>query len=1049
MGRKLYSLVFGMVFLMFSARSQQRSVSGTVTDINEGKALPGVTVSVQGTSSAVQTDASGHYSITASSGATLVFTFVGMETLRVPVNNGSIINAVLKKAASNLDEVVVTALGIKRQERSLGYTAQTVSSADLNANKQPNVLNAMQGKIAGVTISSTGGAPGQGTRIQIRGINSIDPEKANQPLFVIDGLLMDNNTSIQGTGASGRGMSNRAVDINPEDIASINILRGGAATALYGLRGANGVVVITTKSGKSGSVQINYQGIAGFENVNKYPEVQDIYSQGWHGEYDPNSFWPSWGPTVEEAKALDPTHPAHLYKMSNAFQTGNQYRNNLTFSGGSEKMNFLSSLSQLNQNGVMPASDFKNYQGRINTTYKPSEKFTAGASLNVTNSGGNRSNAGRYIEELTYWSPRHDINDYINENNTMRTYGTTTNPRYVAETNLFRDDVLRMLGNVNFSYQPLKWLNFSYRLGLDAYRDNRRNTAPGFQDLVGELKVGDNGSLQYPGYGIINVYSNKFRTLNSTFIVSADHKFSNDFSGTLRLGHELYDRNITQDGTDGSNLTIYDWFELQNAKFLEASTYMEKYRLMGVFGELSLNYKDYLYLTITGRNDVTSSLLSPNNSFFYPSASLSYILSDHVHLPEVISNTKVRFSYARIGKDADPYSTSTGFAAYTGLPTGYTGFTRPKLLGDPALKPEFTDTYEAGLSMTFFKGRLGFDANYYHSLSKDQIIKIPVSSTIGYVTAAVNAGSLRNQGIELTVNASLLKSPDFTWETTLNFSANRNKVVSLRPDLKQITAGSEFGYLSSNVSMILIPGEPYGELYGRAFKRYYTEDEIKAGLDKGKEIDKKRPLLISADGFPILENVADTKKLGNTQPDWIGGWMNSITYKQWSFSILFDAQVGQDRYNQLANFYSAFGIAKSTENRNDHKVFEGVLADGTTNTKEVWLGQGVDPSTGRNYGDGYYRLIDRGNSEKFVEDASWFRLRSASIGYTFPNSWIKSSFFKKVQVSVTGNNLFLWTGYTGFDPESTTTNSGSNVDAFSGMTYPAVRSFLFTLNVGF
>ncbi len=240
----------------------------------------------------------------------------------------------------------------------------------------------------------------------------------------------------------------------------------------------------------------------------------------------------------------------------------------------------------------MPASNFKNYQGRINTTFKPSDKFSAGASLNVVNSGGSRSNAGRYIEELTYWSPRHDINDYLEDNGTMRTYGTTTNPRYVAETNLFKDDVLRMLGNVNFSYQPLKWLNFSYRLGLDAYRDNRRNTAPGFQDLVGEMLVDDNGSDQFPGYGMINVYSNKFRTINSTFIVSADHKFSDDFSGTLRLGHELYDRSITQDGTAGSNLTIYNWYELQNAKFLEASTYLEKYRLMGIFGELSLNYKD-------------------------------------------------------------------------------------------------------------------------------------------------------------------------------------------------------------------------------------------------------------------------------------------------------------------------------------------------------------------------------------------------------------------------------------------------------------------------
>jgi len=1038
------------IFISIKAVAQQKTIHGRVTIDETGQVLPGVTVSVKGTAMRSQTNEEGNYSIQAAIGQTLVFSYIGMEPLELPVGAGNELNARLKASSSGLDEVVVTALGIKREERSLGYTAQQVSASELNYNKQPNLVNALQGKVAGVTISSTGGSPGQGARIQIRGINSIDPNRDNQPLFVIDGVLMDNSTSTQGASASGRGMSNRAVDINPDDIESINILRGGAATALYGLRGANGVVVITTKSGKSGDIKIDYQGSAGFENVLRFPELQDTYTQGWQGEYDPESFWPSWGPTVEEARAIDPTHPEHLYNhVKDAFTTGTQYKNSLTFSGGTDKVTFLSSLSQLNQQGVMSPTDFKNYQARLNTTFKLSDKFNAGVNMSINNSGGYRGNAGRYIEQLIYWTPRYDVNDYLEENGTMKSYGSTDNPRYVAETNRFKDDVLRFIGAANFNYRPLDWLNLAYRVGIDTYRDNRLGTALGFQDLVGERLVSENGTDAAPGMGFVNVYNQNFRSINSTFVASADHQFSDNFSATLRLGQDLYDRYVRREATEGSNLTVYNWFSLGNAKTLIANTYLEKYRLMGLFGELSFNYKDYLYLTVTGRNDITSSLARPNNSFFYPSATLSYIFSDHWHLPDAIDNAKFRFSYARIGKDADPYSTSSGWANYTSLPTGYSGFTRPSLLGDPTLKPEFTDTWETGLSMAFFENRLSFDANYYHSVSKDQIINIPVSSTIGYVTAAINAGSMRNQGIELSVNATPVKRGDFSWDTRLNFSANRNKILSLREDLTQIEAGNEFGYLSSNVYMWLIPGQPYGDLYGRALKRYYTDDEIAAGLDQSAEIDPNRPLLIGADGFPVLDAVANKKKLGNVQPDWIGGWSNTFNYKDLSLSFLIDARVGQDRYNQLANFYSAFGMAKYTENRNDHLVFEGMLADGTPNTKEVWLGQGVDPATGVDYGDGYYRYIHRGVSEYFVEDASWVRLRSVSLSYRFPQKWIQNNFVKNASVSVTGNNLALWTNYSGFDPESTTTNSGSNVDAFAGMTYPSVRSFLFTLNVGF
>jgi TonB-linked SusC/RagA family outer membrane protein len=1039
-----------LLFWSTALFAQTRDISGKVTQAENGTALPGVVVKVKGSSTAVSTNNDGEYALKIPSGnVTLTFSYVGFVTQEVAVAAQTRIDVALATSSQELNEVVVTALGIKREERSLAYTAQSIKGPELTQNRQSNVVNAIQGKVAGVTISSTGGAPGQGARIQIRGVNSIDPSRDNQPLFVIDGIFMDNSTSSQGSGAYG--MSNRAVDINPDDIESMNILRGGAATALYGLRGANGVVVITTKSGRAGTIKIDYQGTFGLENVNTMPELQNKFTQGWRGVYSAEDFWPSWGPTVAEGIAADATHPAQLYNhIKDAFQTGSQYRNGITVSGGSEKMTFLTSVSQLQHNGILPSTNFKNYQGRLNTTFKPSEKFNAGTSISVNNSGGRRYNAGRYIEQLIYWSPRHDVNDYLEENGTMRSYGSTTNPRYVAESQHFKDDVMRFIGSANASYQPFKWLNLSYRAGLDTYRDSRLMTAPGAQGLIGERLVEDNGTDAFPGMGLINNYSDNFRSINSTFIASLTHTIAKDLSGTLRLGHDLYDRKIYRNSVEGSNLTVYNWYSLGNAKFLTGNTYEEDYRLMGIFGELSLNYKDFLYLTLTGRNDITSSLVQPNNSFFYPSASLSYIFSDHVKLPEVISNAKFKFSYAQIGKDAGAYSTSRGFANYTGLPTGYTGFTRPNLLGDPNLKPEFTDTYEGGFNVKFFNGRVGIDATYYHSLSKDQIINVPISSTTGYVTAAVNAGTMRNKGIELTLTGTPVKTDNFTWETTLNYSANRNKIISLRSDLSEINAASEHGYLNARVTMKLIPGEAYGTLYGTEYKRYFSPDEIALDLDKSTNAsDPSRPLLIGANGFPIIGAAADQKRLGNVQPDWIGGWNNTFRYKDWTLNFLFDARIGQDRYNQLANYYSAFGIAKYTENRNEHRVFAGLLADGTPNTREVWLGQGIDPATNIDYGDGFYRLVHRGVSETFVEDASWVRLRSLSVGYSLPKKWLTKSFVKNVNMSVTGNNLILWTKYDGFDPESSTTNSGSNIEGFAGMTYPAVRSFLFSLNVGF
>lgn len=1022
-----------------SALAQQRQVSGKVTGADAGMPMPGVSVIVKGTTTGVATDTEGNYQIQVpDNNATLVFRFLGYQTREVVVGDQSTINVTLATDAQQLGEVMVTALGITREKKALGYAAQSVETEELVQHRQPNVLNAMQGKVAGAVISSTGGAPGQGTSIQIRGINSIDPTRPSQPLFVIDGVLMDNTTSTFGQSAELRGMSNRLADINPDDIASINVLKGGAATALYGLRGANGVVVITTKRGEAGALNINFTSTAGIEEVNKFPDIQDTYTQGYRGVYDPTSFWPSWGPTVAEARQLDPTHPDKLYNhFEDAYETGHQFRNSLSVSGGSEKITFLSSLSHLKHEGVLPFTDFENFSARLNTDVKISDKFKTGANFNFSKSGGKRYNADRFNESLSYWSPRWNVNDFRKPDGTMNTYGNN-NPVYGASTNQMEDDVNRFIGNVNFGYKPLEWLDLSYRIGLDHYTDDRTRTAPGPRGFADERVYEDNG------LGFVYEYTTKFRSINSTLMASANTSFGENFNATFRLGHELYDEAVKSFGVEGNELTVFDYFDLRNARILTSRQNQSEYRLMGVFGEASIDYRDFLFLTLTGRNDITSTLSKSNNSFFYPSASLSYVFSDHLELPSFINQSKLRLSYAQIGKDAPRYSTSSGFSPYTNFPTGYTGFTRYEILGNPDLRPEFTDTYEAGLEMAFLDNRLGFDFTYYYSLSTDQIIPINVAASTGYMRAAVNSGSMRNKGVELVLNATPVRTEDFNWDSKLIFSANRNEIRSIREGLFEIPYASQFGYVGSTVTMKLIPGEPYGNIYGSSWQRYYGPGEEEDPLF----LDESRPIVIGENGFPVRAPLSSQKILGNSQPDWIGGFTNTFSYKGLSLTALLDARVGHEKYNQMDNFFAAFGIAEYTENRNEFKVFEGVLADGTPNTKQVWLGQGVGPD-GIDYGDGYYRRFYRGVSENFVQDASWVRLRSLTLSYNLPGSWFENNFIRNSSVSVTGNNLWLSTDYSGYDPENSSSPSGSNVDGFAGFTYPAVRSYLFTLNVGF
>ena len=1046
--RKKSTLFFLMLLVMASLNSlaQSRAITGKVTATESLLALPGISVVVKGSTTGVATDDSGYFRISVPDNkSSLVFTGVGYNNREVRVGNLSTIDIKMSSDGNSLNEVVVTALGITRNKKALTYASQGVASKEINENLQPNVVNALQGKVAGVTISSVGGGPGQGATIRVRGINSIDVTQSNDPLFVIDGIIIDNSTSTAGAGSSYnvRSVGNRASDINPNDIESINILKGGAATALYGLRGSTGVVVITTKKGKGDGLRVNFSSTYGFEHISKRPAIQHTYTAGILGGYTPIGLGPAWGPTIAEAKAgdathaADPTHPDVLFdNYKRAYQTGNQVRNTLSVSGGTDAAKVYSSISYLSQDGMLPFTDYKNLSARVNTDLKVSSKITASINMSYTNSGGFKYDADRFGESLAYFSGRWDVRDYLNPDGTQL-YRGTNNPIYGAATNRYKDNVNRIIGGLSVNYAPLKWLDINYRVGLDNYIDNRVRTAPGLTGITGE-RAYDNAE------GFVGEYNISYRGINSTLVATAHTKIGKNFTATLRAGHDLFDKKITTKGVLGSKLSVYNWFNLSNAStVMVTDDNLTQYRLQGIFGEATLDYKSFLYLVFTGRNDITSSLNSPNNSFFYPSASLSYIFSDHIKLPEAIKYAKLRLSYAQIGKDALPYSTSNGYSPYQSLPSGVTGVTRASLLGDPTLKPEFTNTYEGGIEMSFLNNRLSLDATYYYSLSKDQIIQVNVSSATGNVKAAINSGSMRNKGIELILKGSPVKSKDLLWNVTLNFSANKNKILSIKEGLKEIPYGTSGGYVNSPATMKLIPGEAYGNIYGTYWTRYY-------GTDKEDPVrtDRSRPMLIGANGFPVLSPASSQKLLGNSQPNWLGGITNTINYKNFSLTMLIDARWGQEKFNRLDNFFAAFGLADYTADRRDFRVFPGVTADGKANTKSVWLGQATGPD-GVSYGEGYYRNYYRAISEPFVEDASWVRLRSLSLTYALPEKWLPKKLIRNASIAAVGNNLWLHTKYYGLDPESVSADSGSNVDGFSGFTYPAARTFLFTLNVGF
>jgi len=1022
--------------------AQNVTVSGKVNDVSEN-VLPGVNIQVKGTKIGTATDFDGKYQITAAKGDILVFSFIGYKTKEVSVS-GPTINVSLEEDAKQLDEVVVTAFGIKRETRELGYSVTQIKSDDIDIKGQSSAISVLQGRVAGVQISQTSGSSGGGVDILIRGVSSINPDRDNQPLIIVDGLALNNDTfsgsvlPSAGTNSPSSSeqfsFSNRASDINPEDIESFNVLKGAAATALYGVRAANGAIIITTKKGKQGKAKIDITTSTTYRNINTTPELQTIYREGFSGLpralYTPETdsgftrlggtVFYSWGPKYSDDSAIVGGNTIDLtndkfYSPYDLFQTGINTQVNFSLSGANDKMDYFFSMGDDSEEGILPNTKYDKTNIRFKGGYKVTDKFNINSSISYTNSGGTRGNGGdkSVFSSLSYYSGTFPINDWQNSNGSQRNYsfGVIDNPRYFLETSNLKDDVNRWVGNVSLNWAPKDWINVTYAAQVDNFSDKRNRFVP--PDLDAGTQVG----------GFIVDQNINYLGLESNLVVAIDRDWSDDFSTNLTLGNQISDSKRDYSWIRGETLNIPGINDLANTINTFAGKSITQLRDVGVFGSLVMAYKNKLFLTVTGRNDWVSTLPKVNRSFFYPSVSLAYDIHDLFDKDsEFFTFGKLRTSWAEVGKGPLFGQVGHYFVVDGDFPFGGSGGYRSSTqLGDTDMVPERNKSYETDTDLRFFKNRVRLDYAYYKTRIKDQIFTVGTAYSSGLSGIVRNAGDFETFGHELLISADIVKNDNFKWETIINWSTNEGKVLALPDDIENlIFANSGFAGVTSEIR----DGDKMGTLYGYKWR-----------YENGQRY-------IASDGKPRV-NLDERVVVGNAFPDFIASLGNNLSYKNISFNFLLEWKKGGDLYDSGIRNSIRNGILKSTEFRNQTTVLEGVMDDGTggfvTNTKETLIDQN------------YYRSSTVYNraSEVLVQDASWVKLRNIGINYKFKGSILEKFHIANLSISASAYNILLWTPFKGYDPEGSQYSAGTNVYGFTGLSTPLSESYSFGVKLGF
>lgn len=1107
-----FASILAVLLLSTAFVFAQNPVTGKVTDSKDGTPLSSISVSIRGASGATSTGPDGSFTIDiGKSSATLDFTSIGYSTKSVKVASGEVVSVSLDKEIKVQTEVIVTALGIKREKRSITSATEAISGDQLNKSGSGNPLSELGGKASGLTVINSSGDPGSGTYIRLRGVTSITGD--NQPLMVIDGVPVDNsinsydptsatpNTSGANSNLTGGTIpSNRGVDINPNDIESVTLLKGPAATALYGIKAASGAIIITTKKGSFGGKQkavVTYNSSASWEQTNQLPPLQDKFSQGSGGTYTGptggsarRTTWGAaldtlswdgvptiWDPHGSIVGKSDPAAktPVTAYDRYNFFRTGLTLNNNIALTGGTDKTSFRISLGNLNQKGVAPRSQYNKTTFNLAGQAKVTDKFTISGTADFITSANDKvqqgSNTSGIMLGLLRTPPTFDnsfglgsdaaYNEaaYVvastGKQRSYRGQAGYDNPFWTVNRNPFTDNLNRVLGSLQASYQVLDWMNLTYRLGGDAYGQDDKN----FYDIY---------SNAFPaGKGIITEYFNN--QYNSDLTANMQRKFNNDLSGSLLLGYNYFYNSSHSRLTVGDGLIAPKFFDIANAVSYSAGEGDGEKRTRAFYGEAQLNYKNMFFLDLTGREETSSSLPKANRDFFYPSAGLGWVFTelDALKSSTALSYGKLRVSFAQVGKDAPIQGLQTYYGSTTisdgftpgvqfpivspvdGSPLGsYQITSTTSVIGSSDLKPERTNSYEAGLDLGFLRNRINFTGTYYYSKTTDAIFTVPYVYSSGFASQLLNAGEITNKGVEISLNTTPVKTRDFSWDLNLTWSKNKNLVNKLYNGVdKVLIAGFQNGEIDA------FAGKPFGQIYGSVYVRSNSLPTDKAPSTTGGLLINDDP---SDPGYlkPIV--ASQNAIIGDVNPDWIGSIINNFTYKGFTLGCQIDIRQGGDIWNGTRGALSYFGTSKESESRGTSQVFAGQLGhlnaagnvvhfDGTNEVD----GPGVNNTTTSVLDQYYWQNIGSsfiGPAEPSVEDGSFVKLRQVSLTYAFPKSLLSKT-FNNLSLTVFANNIIIHTKYTGVDPETSLAGpaNGQGLDYFNN---PGVKSYGVRLNVG-
>ena len=1016
-----------LVFSAAQAFAQQKTVTGKVTN-DVGAPVQGAAVVIKGTRLGTQTNAEGTYSIRAEAGQVLQFRFIGNAMEERTVGAADVINVQFRRVATSLDAVVVSALGQTSVKRALGTAQQSVAGADIAGTNRQNFINALQGRVAGVEVTSTSGVPGASTSITIRGISSIS--SSNQPLMIVDGLPLDNKTMITAqlaadapnspTAFNNRGLdfTNRAADLNPEDIESLVVLKGPEASALYGIDAANGAIVITTKRGKPGTGGFEYSNFFRMDKPGGQPEIQRVYSAV-------NALG---SPILGSATYLYygvPYAPGTKFydNVSGFFKTALTQKHSLAFSGAApdNRINYRISISADKQEGVVPNTNYN----RINLTGTSGAVVNSWLKADLSMSYAYATNdqalkgAGGPLLGLMAWPQDDDASAWATPAGTRRRYTTlsdaseTDNPYFSVNKNQINSKTNRILTNLGLTIAPFAWGNLKTNIGVDNYTNS---------NLI--LRHPES-TWGYSNGGILDINTDLTRNISAQTLLNVNSRqLWQGLSISGVVGNAVSDYKSNTDAQQGLGFLDPNFVSVNNTNSRTARTTISQRRLVSVFGSATVDYNKYLYVTVTGRNDWTSTIPKERNSFFYPSVNTSFIFTDAFpSLTRFVTSGKLRAGYAQVGKDARPYAY---LPALEYKLTSYGGYGYSFWGPNRALKPEFANSYEFGTELSFLDDRLGLDITWYRKETKDQIVEnIRGSYGTGFILFNLNGAKTRNEGTEITVRGTPYLDNNLSWDVVANFDHSFGRVVALPNELPE--SYNSDTWLYGNVRNGVVPGSSTRSLTGTFYQRNMAGDVL---------IDPTTGLPLRSSGF--------VDRGYDRQPDFTIGLNNTFRYKKMQLSFLFDIRKGGDILNATDHYLTVRGLSMRTLDRNEPRVVKGVLRDGLENSATPTKNNiFVVPAINTNY---YLSMSE----ELFIEkDINWIRLRDVTFRYQLPGKWLNA---RDASVYITGTDLWLETNYTGLDPVvngNTAALGGSGAAGIDYGNFPMPKGLAFGLKVGF